>query len=223
MGRRQAVDLLEEGAGLVDALQLGDQEIGDAALVDAIGRLRQHQDGLGLGSEGEETPRRVVVVERPHAEVVAGAEQLALARIPEHEGEIPQQTVQTVLAPGQVGFEDQASIPDRASAFAQSQRGQQFVAVVQTHVGDDHAAGGGVAHGLRFEGQLRGSGQQGQAQPREILAPVRGSVRSAPFQERRHAFEFTSADRCPVLVEQAEDPAHDESHTGAGSGRANGA
>ena len=75
VGRRQAEDLLEERARLVDALELVDEEVGDARLVDPVGRLGQHQNRARLGGEGEEAPGAVVVVERAHAHVVAGAEQ----------------------------------------------------------------------------------------------------------------------------------------------------
>ena len=76
--RRKAVDLLEERARLVDAFEFRDQEVGYAPLVDAVRRLREHENGSRLRREGKEPPGRVVVVERPHAEVVTGTESLRL-------------------------------------------------------------------------------------------------------------------------------------------------
>ncbi len=145
MGRRQAIDLDKEAAGFVDAFELVHQEIGDAALVDPIGDLREDQDRPRFGRESEETPFRMVIVEGPHAKVVAGAKEGAAAGVPDGEREVAEQAFDAGLAPCEVGRQDNLHVTDGGGALGEPQSCEQFVAVVQANVAGNDAAGGAVA------------------------------------------------------------------------------
>lgn len=132
--------MLEKRAGVVDPLKLRHQVIGNAPLIDLMGHLRQHQNRPRLGCQDKEAPRHMVVVEGPHAELVSGAEHRPSARVPNGKREITQEAVHACCAPGEVGLQDQPGVTDHVRPFGHPQRREQFLAVIEPHIGGDDAA-----------------------------------------------------------------------------------
>jgi hypothetical protein len=59
---------------------------------------------------GKQTAANRRVVERFHAEVIAGGEKLAATRVPDDEGEIAKQMLGALLAPMVVGLQNQVGV-----------------------------------------------------------------------------------------------------------------
>src|SRR2546425_8631709 len=77
------------------------------------------------------------IVERLRAQMVSGAEQSPTGRIPEDEGKIAQQVLDTCITPGVIGMQEQLSVTGRvqAAAAAGLKLFDQLRASVQTRIG----------------------------------------------------------------------------------------
>ena len=67
-----------------------------------------------------------MIEELPHAHMVAGAEQLAGARVPDGEGEVAEQMLRAILAPAQIGAQDQFAVADDPGLAAEPERRHQL-------------------------------------------------------------------------------------------------
>ena len=121
VSRRQAVDLLEEGARLVDALEFFDEVVGDSGLVDPIRDLGQDEDCAGLSRKRKEATWAVVVNELTHAHVVAGAEQPLAARVPDGESKVAEEVFDAPLAPFEVGDQGEPRVTWRGFPIPEAQ------------------------------------------------------------------------------------------------------
>ncbi len=108
MSRRQALNVAKGGYGFV-VVQPEQQEVGDGGIVEFAGNI-------GMGSyaiEGVAEQKEILqlrVVERFDAEVIAGAEQQLIGRIPNGEREIAAKMVDAIRAPSGVTPQDQFGI-----------------------------------------------------------------------------------------------------------------
>src|SRR2546422_268172 len=145
--RRQPHDLLVERDLLV--LEQGHEVVGDAYFVQTTRHVREREQPLDLRREAEQPARRVVVVERLDAEMVARAEQRRAARVPDGKREVAQQVLRATLAPALVGGEDELSVRDRAG---RTEHGAEVGAVVDARVRrEDERAVGARERGEEIE------------------------------------------------------------------------
>ena len=133
MAGRQLAHLLEERAG--GRVPAGARQVRrHGGLVQRAGDPRHGEDGFD-GAGEDEPPRGRAIVERPHAGVVAGAEQRALPRIPHREGVVAEQVVRAVPAPARPGPEDEAAVGEGGTLrVGNAERAAQRVAVVEAGV-----------------------------------------------------------------------------------------
>ena len=128
--RRQAEDAGIESRMAV--LDQPDEIVGDARLVDPERHIREGKQRLDLGGE-DETGRAGVVIERLHAEMIAGAEQQVAASVPYGEGEVAEEMRWAFLAPPPVSGEDDRRVADRG--VGKAQLGDQVLAIVEPRIG----------------------------------------------------------------------------------------
>ena len=80
----------------------------------------------------------MMVIERPDAEVIAGAEQVAALAVPDCEGKIADEPRRAGLAPALVGAQDQLGVGDLIPVFTwRADETEQFAPVVDARVRHD--------------------------------------------------------------------------------------
>ena len=153
------------------------------------------------------------VVERLHSHVVARAEQVSAAAVPDDEGEIAEQTAGAVRSPAPVGTKDESRV---AGGLPEAQGGQQLVAVVQADVRHDRKPV--VEDGLSCRRPVGARLQQAVAKADAARAPGRDAVGAAVADRLQHAVEIGRQRRAPVAVHHADDGAHSGSGPKSASG-----
>ena len=67
----------------------------------------------------------MVVVQRSHAEMIAGAKEFVVSGIIDGERKVAEQSIDAFVAPLEIGAQDEFGISERVSSLTQSQRCQQ--------------------------------------------------------------------------------------------------
>src|SRR2546425_5079878 len=130
------------------------------------------------------------IVERLRAQMVSGAEQSPTGRIPEDEGKIAQQVLDTCITPGVIGMQEQLSVTGRvqAAAAAGLKLFDQLRASVQTRIGG-YPRPAIEARPLPLAFGLARCAQHRVAPAPRALAPDLPPVRPPGGPELRHAPE----------------------------------
>lgn len=137
MCRREPLDALEKGTGVVDALEFRHQEIGNPSLVDPAGHSPGTRDGLGLRSADQEFARKVVG-ERLDAKVVAGAKHALTEHVPNHKREGALESLRCIGPPSPVGLENDFRIRgDLPWAITTIESADQLPAIVDPEITHD--------------------------------------------------------------------------------------
>ena len=183
------------------------QEIGEFLLAEFARHVRQREQALRHGGEGEEV---LALVPHHHVEpdMVARQRQDPAARVPDRDRERTAQHRPEVVAELLPGGQQDARIrPGHGVLRRHSDAGEHVVAIVEPHVGGDHRAAG-AAPRLAVELVLRRHAHQHMDE-----ADVAGDRHIGPIGAVRaervgHAFEVVPRHRLAVEAQQAGDAAH---------------
>src|SRR5947209_12456448 len=141
--------------------------------------------------------------------MVSGAEQSPTGRIPEDEGKIAQQVLDTCITPGVIGMQEQLSVTGRvqAAAAAGLKLFDQLRASVQTRIGG-YPRLAIEARRLPLAFGLARCAQHRVAQAHCAVAPDLQRVRPAEGHELGHALEQAPIHGRAIQVENAGNAAH---------------
>ncbi len=135
---------------------------------------------LDLRRKGEER-LALVIVDTTLAHVIAAQHQLFGAAVPQREGEIAEQMRGRVLAPRLVGAQDEGAVGHVADVGGgETERGGQFLPIVDPAIGDQGYAGVPVVERLRLEQILGVDPHQAMA---EANRPVGHEFASVPARD----------------------------------------
>ena len=183
-------------------LDQADEIVGDARLLDPERHIRRGKQRLDLGGE-DESGRAGVVVERLHAEMIAGAEQQVAASVPYGEGEVAEEMRRAFLAPTPVSGENDRRVADRL--VRKAKLGDQVLAIVEPCVG----AHRDVALRQRLGFRPAEAPEETMAKAGAALMPDGAAVRAAMGHRPQHAPEHRRFRGAPVRMDYAGDGAHD--------------
>jgi hypothetical protein len=154
------------------------------------------QEGAAIG----------VVEERPDAEVVTGAEERAVARIPDDVSEITDEAAGRVLAPAFEGPESQLGVG--ASAERGAEGSLDLIAIVNPSVEDRAKPADIITKGLPEVKRVGGGGEQGETETYGPVSMVTDAVRPAVGNGGDHAFAEHRIDRPTVEIVDYGKPTH---------------
>ena len=133
--------------------------------------------------------------------MVPAAKQYLLSRIPDHKGEIADQSVETLLVPGKIGEQNKFCITNRFRAPVRGQRFEQVVTIVQPDIRGDHAASFCMSKRLFLKLQFGGRGEKCMSQTYRSVVPTIAAVRAALFEHAAHRMHVAFGDGSLVEIE----------------------
>ena len=149
------------------------------------------------------------VIERLDAQMIATAKQTFSRTIPDPEGEVAQQVVDTVLSPGEIGAQKELDIgrgPETVLGLI-FQFGDQVRARIQTSVGDNPNCSV-QAEGLVLSFRLCRGLQKRMTESNRAIHPDLLRIRTAKSQEVRQILQRVAFDWTLIQVHNADDAAH---------------
>jgi hypothetical protein len=145
-------------------------------------------------------------MERFDAEMVAGAEQPAVAAVPDHIGKIAEDAARGVFTPALIGAEDDFGVGARPES--RTERSPEFVAIVHPSVHSEAKIAGLIMERLPLAERLRGGAKHAMTETYGAIHDVTDAVGTAIGDAGGHALEEREVGGTTIQVEDAGYGAH---------------
>src|SRR6185437_2118865 len=209
MSRRHGMDVLEVGVRGILLVAKHIQWSQAPANVHLI-RLDRYrgilEKLLDFGSRREDASVNPVE-QRTLAAGITGAHQPPAARIPENEGEVPEQAREGIEPPCLVGAQDDLGVTGRRCWTVWKSR-QEVRAVIQPRIGAEHTASSWAHNRLPLPCFLWSNRHSGMTQRYAVAKADRHSVGSTIRRRGEHSCDEPPIRRAPVAIEDRGQPAH---------------